>query len=94
MGTQLFLDGRSLRSAADLHDVIDQAARDVGFVGYGRNLDALWDVLTGFLELPVRVRWVNAGGNRAWGANYGKIVKIFEDADCELGADFTFELQL
>jgi ribonuclease inhibitor len=92
METQLHFDGRSLSSEADFHDAIDRAAREVGFVGYGRNLDALWDVLTGFLALPVRVRWVNSGLNRSWGQRYDKIVGIFEDAHERFGADFTFEM--
>ncbi|HEX8579407.1 MAG TPA: barstar family protein [Allosphingosinicella sp.] len=92
MGSELLLDGRSMASEADLHDVIDRAAREVGFGGYGRNLDALWDVLTGFLELPVQVRWVNARFNHAWGLRYDKIVRIFEDAERELGTEFKFEI--
>ena len=91
-GTQLLLDGRSLTSEADFHDAIDLAAREVGFVGYGRNLDALRDVLTGFLLLPVHVRWVNADCNRAWGSSYDKMVSIFEEAHQRFGAEFTFEI--
>jgi ribonuclease inhibitor len=91
-GTQLLLDGRSLTSDADFHDAIDHAARGVGFLGYGRNLDALWDVLTGFLVLPVQVRWDNAGLNQAWGPSYKKIVRVFEEAHERFGAEFTIEI--
>jgi ribonuclease inhibitor len=94
MGTQLLLDGRSISSEADFHDVIDKAARAVGFEGYGRNLDALWDVLTGFLETPVEARWINAAQARTGlGPRFEEIVSIFREADRELGNDFRFEMQ-
>ena len=93
MGTRLLLDGRLMSSEADLHDMIDEAARAIAFQGYGRNLDALSDVLTGFLEAPVEVRWINAAAAQtALGPRFERIVAIFEDASAKLGAGFLFEI--
>jgi ribonuclease inhibitor len=93
MGTQILLDGRSMVSEADFHDVIGGAARAAGLEGYGRNLDALWDVLTGFLPLPVEVRWTNGRAARAaLGPRFDRLLEVFKDASEELGRNFEFEI--
>jgi ribonuclease inhibitor len=83
---ELRFDGSTVRSEAAFHDVIDQAAQSIGFVGYGRNLDALWDVLTGILPPPVRIYWSQAGASReAIGRRFNKLVAILHEAERELG---------
>lgn len=32
---------------------------------YGANLNALWDCLTGWIDLPVEVEWLDFGSSRA-----------------------------
>ncbi|HYI63568.1 MAG TPA: barstar family protein [Allosphingosinicella sp.] len=92
---ELLLDGRSIRSEALFHDVIDRAALSAGFDGYGRNLDALWDVLTAILPIPVEVRWTDSDASRqAIGPRFDMLVQVMRDAEKELGpADFRLRVE-
>jgi ribonuclease inhibitor len=93
--TSLVLDGNAIESEADFHDVIDRAARAVGFKSYGRNLDALWDVITAILPLPVEVHWVNADACRAaLGDRFERIMSVFRDAEDEIGSSFRLTVEV
>ncbi|WP_255989181.1 barstar family protein [Chitinolyticbacter albus] len=47
-----------LNNIRSMNDIYDQLARQLGFpADFGRNLDALHDVLTGSLEGPVQIVW-------------------------------------
>ncbi len=47
---------------------------------YGKNLDALWDVLRIDTERPVELVWLNAAiSKQAMGADFEGIVLLFED---------------
>jgi RNAse (barnase) inhibitor barstar len=82
----LVLDGGSMDGEAAFHDVIDRAALDAGFEGYGRNLDALWDVLTNILPTPVEISWVNTTAARAAiGPRFDRIVQVLREAEAKLG---------
>ncbi|WP_114791739.1 barstar family protein [Niabella yanshanensis] len=59
---------------------------------FGRNLDALWDSLTGDVALPVSIQFVNL--SMAQLETFEKQISLFEEAAEELGADFTFEYYL
>ena len=94
MTTKLVLDGNAIDSEADFHDMIDRAARSAGFAFYGRNLDALWNVLTAILPQPVEVRWLNAESCRvALGDRFERILAVFRDAEDELGSAFQLRLE-
>ena len=92
---EIVLDGSSIRSEAAFHDAIGEAARDAGFEGYGRNLDALQDVLTGILPLPIDFRWVRIERARgAIGPRFERLVQVLRDAEAELdSAQFRLELE-
>jgi ribonuclease inhibitor len=45
------------QSVADFHLVLQQSLHLPPY--YGANLDALWDCLTGYVELPLTVQWVD-----------------------------------
>ena len=58
---------------------------------YGRNLDALWDVLTTDVALPVTVIWENYRASREnLGSYAGKVKGVFLEAAEQLKG-FTFE---
>ncbi|MBO9619297.1 MAG: barstar family protein [Niabella sp.] len=59
---------------------------------FGNNLDALWDVLTGAIALPVSIRFINLTLGQL--DKFGDIIQVFEDAQDELGDDFSFEYYL
>lgn len=56
------LDGRSINDTADLYDQL--AAQLPMPPGFGRNLDALWDVLTTDIPGPLTIIWQHAGQSR------------------------------
>ncbi len=49
------LDGREMPDRAALHAALKTALDFPDH--YGNNLDALWDMITGHIALPVTVRW-------------------------------------
>ena len=53
----VIIDGAVINSAQKFHDFVADVF-DLPY--YGANGNALWDVLTGSIERPVHVKWVNA----------------------------------
>ncbi|WP_339784483.1 barstar family protein [Paenibacillus sp. FSL R7-0313] len=53
----VILDGEDFASSAELHQQLKVKLKLPDF--YGGNLDALWDCLTGTVELPLELRWTN-----------------------------------
>lgn len=82
-----------LRNIASVAQFYDELARQLPLPAhFGRNLDALWDVLTGDLEGPLEIVWVNAAAARALlGEDYPKLAGLLEDAAAERG-DLTVRL--
>ena len=91
MAMTLHLDGTAIRSEADFHDAIRHAS---GIDFYGRNLDALWDLLTGLVDPPIEICWTDSGSSRAaMGARFDAILGVMRDAQAELGPQ-KFELKV
>lgn len=59
---------------------------------FGNNLDALWDCITGDIELPLSVRFINMSMSQL--ETFEKLIALFEDAAGELGDDLPFEYYL
>lgn len=53
----VILDGVDFASTAELHQHLKDKLALPDF--YGGNLDALWDCLTGTIELPLELKWTN-----------------------------------
>ncbi len=72
------LDGRTIRSLDDLYDILSiQLALPEHF---GRNLDALWDVLSADIEGPFEIVWKHAGFSRKLlGKDFDRVVKLLKD---------------
>ncbi len=51
------LNGEDFTTVEELHLKLKQALRLPA--DYGANLDALWDGLTGQVELPMQIEWLN-----------------------------------
>lgn len=79
MARHCVLDGRNLRSLDDVHDSL---ARGLGFPAYyGRNLDALRDVLIGDLPGPATIVWRDvAESRRLLGRDFTRVEKVLRDA--------------
>ena len=90
------IDGKSVTTVEQFHTEVSQK---LGFPShYGRNLDALWDVLTGSLERPAHLTWRNSEvSRRELGHDFGRIVGILERVarqDIEYGWTDRFEFEL
>ncbi len=57
------LDGSRIGSIDDFHRVIADALDFPGY--YGRNLNALWDMLSGSVERPLHLAWLNSTSSNA-----------------------------
>ena len=58
---------------------------------FGDNLDALYDALTGFVEMPLHIEFVNMGVDQL--EDFEDLLTALEDADEEL-EDFSFAYYL
>ncbi|WP_017813886.1 barstar family protein [Paenibacillus shenyangensis] len=55
----VWINGEDFSTIQELHEQLKSKLELPEF--YGGNLDALWDCLTGMIELPLELRWVNYG---------------------------------
>ncbi len=76
------LNGRVIRSLDDLYDrLADRLSLPAHF---GRNLDALWDILSADIEGPFEIVWKYASeSKRAMGRDYNRIIKLFNELEKE-----------
>lgn len=76
---QVKLDGKRLQTREELHDFL-QSELDLPAY-YGRNLDALWDSLTGFVTLPLLVEWYHfEESKQRWGEYAQQVADVFQQA--------------
>ena len=82
---------RDLRSLAQFYD---ELARQLAFPPhFGRNLDALWDVLTVEVAGPFEIVWEESAKAQAnLGLDYAKLIILLNDLAAERD-DFTFTLR-
>lgn len=59
---------------------------------FGNNLDALWDCVTGDIELPVEILFINITTQQL--EVFDGVVAVFEDASIELDDDLSFKIDL
>lgn len=73
-----------IRSLAQFYD---ELAHQLDFPAhFGRNLDALWDVLVNDIEGPLEIVWRDATlSQAAMGEDYAKLVALLEEAAAERG---------
>ncbi len=85
------LDGTAIRSLDDLYDQL--AARLPLPSHFGRNLDALWDVLATDIEGPFGITWKNADASRkAMGEDFLRALNVLRDVEEERD-DFRLQVE-
>ncbi|MGD0030915.1 barstar family protein [Paenibacillus illinoisensis] len=88
----VIIDGNDIHGKEELHDIL-QAKLELDD-SYGRNLDALWDVITGFISIPLTIRWVNFEASRAVLGEYAdQLLELMRDAEEELD-QFKLDLKM
>ncbi|MGE5253932.1 MAG: barstar family protein [Planctomycetaceae bacterium] len=76
------LPGKSIRS---LDEFYGQIARKLRFPDYfGRNLDALWDVLTTDVQGPLELAWEDSeASKKSMGKDFEKIAALLKEVEKE-----------
>ena len=73
------LDGRNIQSKAAFFQAF--AAIDGVPDGMDDNVDALWDAITGHIEKPVELTWINAeDSRRTMGLDFRMILAVLQEA--------------
>jgi ribonuclease inhibitor len=76
------LSGKTVRSLGAFYD---EMARQLSFPPhFGRNLDALWDVLVSDVKGPVELVWNETDlSRRAMGVDFDRVLEVLLDAEKE-----------
>lgn len=90
------IDGYCIQSESEFHAVIAEALSFPAY--YGKNLDALLDILSADVERPVLLIWRNSSISKiGMGDTFDRVVNVLrriEVQDTEWGLTDKFELQL
>ena len=85
------LEGNSIHSLAELYDEISRQM--VLSNEFGRNLDALWDVLSSDVEGPFEIIWRHSRASKySMKKDFVRLLKIFRDLEDER-SDFKFIIE-
>ena len=70
------IDGSNIRS---LEDFYRELAAALGLHSYGRNVDALWDLLSASVERPLTISWLDSGrSSEVLREDFRAIVEVFD----------------
>jgi ribonuclease inhibitor len=73
---EIIIDGGRIKTEEDFHNEFSSSL-GIGTY-YGRNLHALWDVLSASVERPVTLVWRKSNESKQWlGADFDAIVDVF-----------------
>ncbi|MEW4369089.1 barstar family protein [Paenibacillus kandeliae] len=76
------INGEEFATTQELHEQLQEKLELPEF--YGANLDALWDCLTGMIELPLELYWVNyAVSEQRMGEQAHRVRALLEEAQAE-----------
>ncbi|MBA4052961.1 MAG: barnase inhibitor [Erythrobacter sp.] len=76
----LVIDGADVASKDDFHSLLAGHPKVPAF--YGRNLDALWDAITGLIERPFSIVWFNTEQSRVqMGHDFDRVVAVLLKAE-------------
>jgi ribonuclease inhibitor len=85
------LDGNKIRSLADFYDRLSILMKLPKH--FGRNLDALWDVLATDIEGPWEINWKYADSSRkSMGKDFDHVVKLLQELEEERD-DFQLKIE-
>ncbi|CAM2813287.1 barstar family protein [Paenibacillus sediminis] len=89
---ELTLDGMEINSIEQLHKLLKEKLQLPEY--YGENLNALWDCLTAWVDMPLKISWLHfQESKRILGSSAEEFLELFRDAEDELEG-FTFEVIL
>lgn len=77
---QITINGKETNTEDDFHDYLISLPFFPGF--YGQNLDALWDILTGMIDGPIKITWNDYSLSRQkLGQRAEDILELFKEAE-------------
>ena len=86
------LDGKKILTSQQFHEQIMKVIPDFPDF-YGKNLDALWDVLSGFIDTNIKIIWKDHAISReAMGEHFDGIIETFRQEQ-RSHPHFEFELK-
>jgi ribonuclease inhibitor len=86
--TKVILDGKSMLTYETLHAELKRKLDLPGY--YGENLNALWDCITGWIEVPTHIVWEHVSAVRdAIPEHYIMTLKTLKEAEHEGFIDLT-----
>ncbi|MGF9696204.1 barstar family protein [Paenibacillus sp. MABNR03] len=89
---KVIINGSDIHGKEELHDIL-QAKLGLG-ESYGRNLDALWDGVTGYISMPLTIQWLHFEASRAVLGEYAdQLLDLLREAEEEL-EQFTLEVKM
>ncbi|MGA8941250.1 MAG: barstar family protein, partial [Thermoactinomyces sp.] len=75
---KLILDGDNIFNKEQLHKVLKEKMDLPDY--YGENSDALWDCLTGWVDLPLKITWKNYNKSKEILGNYAeRLLQLFKE---------------
>jgi len=88
--TSITICGAEIESINEFHAFLKKEWELPAY--YGENLDALWDCITGWIDLPVKVTWkdIEKSRERLGEKFVDEVLNLFEEAKRELGKDFDY----
>lgn len=79
----VFLAGKELSSEAKTHEVLKEKLELPDY--YGENLNALWDCLTGWVSMPLKVVWTDFDlSKKQLGDFADELLQLFLEAKDEI----------
>ncbi|MBE8597963.1 barstar family protein [Xenorhabdus sp. BG5] len=57
---------------------------------FGANLDALWDAVTGYIQLPVEINFIHVTPQKR--TRFAALILLFEEAEDELEGELRFNV--
>jgi ribonuclease inhibitor len=80
---KIVIEGQDMKNIKDFHLYLKET---LGFPEYyGMNLDALWDMLTGWVDLPLTIEWKNfESSENNLGEDAFRILDVFKEAEQEI----------
>lgn len=77
---------------ATIEDFYIVAIKELNLPDYfGNNLDALWDSITAFIDLPIEIIFINLNIIKV--KKFRKIINLFEQAEIDLNFDLRFRYE-
>ncbi|AOY04268.1 barstar family protein [Bacillus subtilis] len=84
---KIMIDGRDFENIEVLHDVLKDKLDFPNY--YGRNLDALWDCLTGWVDLPLTLVLINFEFSKKFLGSYADdVLEVLLEGQEELEDEF------